>query len=435
MSTRHRTTNDLIFQHPILRQSDPPHRQTDGNTSQYRDSAGHLSKGAFAHLFYAYKLDPKAVLSLGYSHDGTAATDFDQLRPPTPVQGRTLFIKLGYAWHAQVARKHIRRITFASARGVPGRTSMSQIRTHATRSRLWAAAALLIGTCTLTVAAQPASGQETFAVFVGINDYIEFGDEPGGDLQGAESDALFMKAVLTERWAVPEENTLTLLSTAATKAAIHQAITVWLAERAKPDDLAIFYFAGHGSQAYDLDGDEPDDLDETLAPADVQQLSSVNDIRDDEFRAWLSSIGTDVVVILDSCHSGTATRGSSEMRTRSLDRPTPPEENEPEAVRQAFDTESMVDGNSRILELAAAAPNQSALEGPFGTSGEKSAEPRGAFTYFLIEELSRVGPDATYEQVMRAVSAKLLDEDFPQTPQLNGTGATPLFRKGGSGGS
>ena len=71
---------------------------------------------------------------------------------------------------------------------------MSQIRSHTTRSRLWAATAVLIGTCTLTVATQPASAQEKFAVFVGINDYIEFGDEPGGDLQGAESDALFMKA-------------------------------------------------------------------------------------------------------------------------------------------------------------------------------------------------------------------------------------------------
>jgi hypothetical protein len=312
---------------------------------------------------------------------------------------------------------------------------MSQSWSRRPGSTLWAVAAVLIGTSTLAVTTQPASAQDKFAVFVGINDYIEFGDEPGGDLQGAESDALLMKSVLIERWEVPEENTLTLLSTAATKAAIHQAITVWLAERAGPDDLAIFYFAGHGSQVYDLDGDEPDALDETLAPADVQQLSSVNDIRDDEFRVWLSSVGTDVVVILDSCHSGTATRGSSDMRTRSLDRPIPPEENEPEAVRQAFDTESMGDGSTQILELAAAAPNESALEGPFGASGEKAAEPRGAFTYFLIEELSRVGPDATYEQILRAVSSKLLDEELPQNPQLNGVGNTPLFRRSGSGGS
>lgn len=37
------------------------------------------------------------------------------------------------------------------------------------------------------------SAQEKWAVFVGINDYVEFEDEPGGDLLGAESDALLMR--------------------------------------------------------------------------------------------------------------------------------------------------------------------------------------------------------------------------------------------------
>lgn len=273
--------------------------------------------------------------------------------------------------------------------------------------------------------------QETFAVFVGINDYIEFGDEPGGDLLGAEADALRMKAVLTDRWDVREENTLLLLSRDATKSAIHDAITGWLAQRAGPGDLAIFYFAGHGAQVYDLDGDEPDALDETLAPADVQQLSSVNDIRDDEFRIWLSTVRTDIVVILDSCHSGTATRSGGMMRTRSLERPIPPEENEPEAVRQAFDGESMADGAGRVLELAAAAPNQSALEGPFGTNAKGEVESRGAFTHFLVEALTSAGPEVTYRDILEGVASELDYEELPQRPQLTGAGAFPLFKRPG----
>jgi len=177
--------------------------------------------------------------------------------------------------------------------------------------------------------------QARYAVFVGINDYVPFEDEPGGDLLGAERDAREVREVLEERWALDPANALILLGRSATKEAVRDALTVWLAGRAEPGDLAIFYFAGHGSQVYDLDGDEPDGLDETIAPADVLPTSSANDIRDDELRAWLGAIGADVVVILDSCHSGTASRASG-MRTRSLERPIPPEgARAPAAVRRA----------------------------------------------------------------------------------------------------
>ena len=306
-------------------------------------------------------------------------------------------------------------------------------------------AAVAVALLAWAMDAPPANAQELHGVFVGINDYIEFEDEPGGDLLGAESDALVMRSVLAERWGLREENALTLLSREATKDAIEEAITGWLASRVAPGDLAIFYFAGHGAQAFDMDGDEPDGLDETLAPADVLMLSSANDIRDDEFRTWLTSVGTDIVVILDSCHSGTATRASTGMRTRSLDRPLPPEGgNEPKVVRQRPDPESMADGTSTILELAAAAPNQSALEGPFPidvaspkhvsgadpSDATAASESRGAFTHFLVQELRNAPEDATYVEILRAVASRLERGDFMQSPQISGEGARSLFRPG-----
>jgi hypothetical protein len=36
-----------------------------------------------------------------------------------------------------------------------------------------------------------------------------------------------------------------------------------LAAVTRPGDLVRFYFAGHGSQAWDVNGDEEDGLDET----------------------------------------------------------------------------------------------------------------------------------------------------------------------------
>lgn len=267
-----------------------------------------------------------------------------------------------------------------------------------------------------------ADAQEKYAVFVGINDYIAYEDEPGGDLQGAEQDALLMRAVLTERWGLKEENTRTLLSREATKDAIREVITGWLSDQAGPGDVAIFYFAGHGAQAFDLDGDEPDGLDETLAPTDVLPLSTANDIRDDEFRLWLTGIGTDVVVILDSCHSGTATRGGT-MRTRSLDRPLPPENGkEPERVRQRYDPESMIDGSTTIIELSAAAPNQSAVEGDFPREDGVGTEARGAFTYHLVRELRQASGDTSWEALLSHLMASMKADQFMQDPQLTGGG-------------
>ena len=293
---------------------------------------------------------------------------------------------------------------------------------HAARWRHAPVLALLV--CGLAV---PAHAQTKHAVFVGINDYIEFEDEPGGDLLGAERDARVMREVLVERWGLDPANALTLLGREATKEAIHGAITVWLAGRAEPGDLAIFYFAGHGSQVYDLDGDEPDGLDETLAPADVLPVSSANDIRDDEFRAWLSTIRTEVVVILDSCHSGTASR-SGGMRTRSLDRAPPPEGGrEPALIRQRYDPETMADATTSILELAAAAPNQSALEGPVGGIDAQGSEHGGVFTRYLVAALRDASSTATYEDVLREVSDELEYEELGQTPQFTGQGAKALF--------
>jgi len=286
------------------------------------------------------------------------------------------------------------------------------------------------GALLAAAACAPLPAQEIHAVFVGINDYIEYEDEAGGDLQGAESDALLMKGVLVDHWGLAEDNTLTLLSREATKEAIHEAVTGWLADRTGPEDLAVFYFAGHGAQVYDMDGDEPDALDETLAPTDIMPLSSEKDIRDDEFREWLAAIGTNVVVILDSCHSGTATRASG-MRTRSLERAIPPEEgDEPEQIRHRPDPESMADGSAMVLELAAAAPNQSALEGPFGAMKDAVPVQRGAFTYYLVQQLQEATPDMTYEEVLRAVAEALESNDFMQSPQLTGSGGTALFSTG-----
>jgi metacaspase-1 len=69
-------------------------------------------------------------------------------------------------------------------------------------------------------------------------------------------------------------------------------------------DFFLITFAGHGAQVPDLNGDEADQLDETWVLYDRMLV-------DDELYAACSGFraGVRVVIIADSCHSGTVLRG------------------------------------------------------------------------------------------------------------------------------
>ncbi|WP_327281851.1 MULTISPECIES: caspase family protein [unclassified Streptomyces] len=74
------------------------------------------------------------------------------------------------------------------------------------------------------------------------------------------------------------------------------------AKQLKAGDILLLTYSGHGGQMPDTDGDEPDELDETLVFFDRQFL-------DDELHRELRRFQPDVriVTVLDCCHSGTST--------------------------------------------------------------------------------------------------------------------------------
>lgn len=282
-----------------------------------------------------------------------------------------------------------------------------------------------------------------WALIVGISDYVHFGDEAGGDLPGAERDARIMRDVLVERWGFPVENVRLLLSREATKEGITEAITEWLPARARPGDNVLVFFAGHGSQMWDESGDEDDGLDETIAPADVDPLSFDFDISDDQMGEWLAALPTDnVIVILDNCNSGTGTREVTPFsRTRRLGREPSAVPRPPSVGRRALpgqeDETGFDAGSGRVLELAAAQPNQAAVDAYFPAEEGGEAFHGGAFTTFLVRELWRAPAEATYEDAFLAVREALKRNRFEQDPYLSQDVAmktSPLFAvEGGRG--
>lgn len=116
-----------------------------------------------------------------------------------------------------------------------------------------------------------------------------------GPLNACEADARSMTTLCARAGFA----TRTLLTAAATRAAVIQAIRDQAASMTAGDILVLSY-SGHGGQLPDLNGDEDDSLDETWCLFDGQLL-------DDELHGLWSEfpVGARIVVFSDSCHSGT----------------------------------------------------------------------------------------------------------------------------------
>lgn len=292
--------------------------------------------------------------------------------------------------------------------------------------RLAAFATMALALPLLAFGPQERTALTHWAFIVGVSDYIHFADEEGGDLPGAEHDARRIRDVLVMRGGFPEENVRMLLNHDATKAAIEEGITGWLVQNARPGDNVVIFYAGHGSQMWDEDGDEDDGLDETLAPADVQASSTEFDISDDEFNRWLGMLPTDnVIVVLDNCNSGTGTRDVTPFsKGRLLARDIDTIERPAAAARRALPGQRQDDtgfdaSQTRVLELAAAQPFQVAVDAFFPAVEGREAFHGGAFTTFLVQQLWKAPENASYEDVFEDAYEALKRNRFQQDPYLS----------------
>ena len=232
------------------------------------------------------------------------------------------------------------------------------------------------------------------ALLVGINKY-----QAVPKLQGSINDIETMRQILLTRWGFPERNISILKDEAATRAGILAALEQ-LVKETGPQDTVYFHFSGHGSQVEDLNGDEEDGLDETLVPQDGRS-GDVRDITDDEIDAVFARLrAKNAFIVLDSCHSGTATR-SLDIRTRSI-----PQDHRVDIYRKAdqasVKTRAVIPVvTSRYVVMSGAASNQEALDGPV------DGRYHGFFTFALARSLSTAGAGATPRDIFGGVEREL----------------------------
>ena len=168
----------------------------------------------------------------------------------------------------------------------------------------------LVGLVIMVLALPPRVRAEDRALLVGVGRYAQLDERLSGVSVDIRMMTEFARILGFESSAIKvleHEN--------ASTPAVVAAVENWLIEGVGPEDRVLFYFSGHGSQIPDDSEDESDAFDEVLLLYDAaiaqqgrkQTLTGV--LVDDDFNAMLARMTSrNIFVILDACHSGSATR-------------------------------------------------------------------------------------------------------------------------------
>ena len=261
-----------------------------------------------------------------------------------------------------------------------------------------------------------------YALLVGIDKYLP----PVPALEGCVNDMLAVKQFLEARVDPLKLQMEVLMNADATRMGIVEKFETHLAQ-AGPEDVAFFYYSGHGSQepAHEVFwSTEPDKLNETLVCYDSRLFDGM-DLADKELATLIELVSQNnphFLVIMDCCNSGSGTRAIGEEfvarqspqfdRVRSLDSYILPRNMS--ADRSAFvaQDQQVIVPEGRHVALVAAQSFQLAKETRLGGTR------RGVFTYSLLEVLQNSSGSPSYAEVMRRVQTLVTQRTYDQVPQL-----------------
>jgi hypothetical protein len=273
-----------------------------------------------------------------------------------------------------------------------------------------------------------------YALLVGIDQY----QPPVPALHGCVNDITSVEALLRNRLVNQDFafKPLRLLDAAATRQAVIDGFHQHLSQ-AGADDVALFYYSGHGSQEpapLEFWTIEPDRRDETIVCYD-SRTEGRYDLADKELGKLIGEVaqrGPHVVVVLDCCHSGSGTRNAEELDVRRAptdlrERPIESFIVRPEELAGSRDATASPSGwsavtRSKPILLAACRSEEEAKE--YNGGGQR----RGAFSYFLTTTLERTGGQLTYRDLFARTSALVRSSVAVQAPQIEVVDVADLDR-------
>ena len=158
------------------------------------------------------------------------------------------------------------------------------------------------------VATVPTGDSRVFILAMGAN---------VGELTKTNADARNFADVMQRLFAAPTSQVRMITNAHVAEFA---AGMEWLRQSARPGDLVLIFFSGHGSTLEDDNGDEADELDEVFVMYDAQETSypsAKQVVRDDQFSTWVKQLPTNrVITFIDACHSGGVSKSLTNGRTK-----------------------------------------------------------------------------------------------------------------------
>lgn len=275
-----------------------------------------------------------------------------------------------------------------------------------------------------------------FALLVGINEYLQ-GSRPIQHLKGCQTDVALQQELLLHRFKFAPEDIVTLTDRQATRQNILNKFQTHLIAKAKPGDVVVFHFSGHGSRLLDPNPIDGKPYNSAFVPYDAGNLNpdgSVNDIMGRTLFLLMSALKTqNVTAVLDSCYSGGGTRGTVTIRSvrdSEASKPSPAELSYQETLRKQL--------NLSPQELQRLRQESAAKGAVFAaTLPEQTAEDRqfpdgfhaGAFTYLLTQYLwSQTADIGNAQQFLKTALPKLTGYQIPSFDLAQPTGTTqPLY--------
>ncbi len=285
-----------------------------------------------------------------------------------------------------------------------------------------------------------ASAQKKYALIVAVGNYMpESGISPIASL----NDVKYIRAILNNN-GFAAGNITTLEDAKATKAAILKALDA-LAKKADKGDILMIHFSMHGQQIRDQKGlgkDEDDGFDEALIPYDVKKpqyfpgvYTGENHLRDDELGTKLIAIRNklgnngSLLVLIDACHSGTATRAAEFTPSRGEPVPFLDPENPIEKVMLLSSKDNffdaLSDSASNMVVISGSGPHQQNFQTEISVLGKK--EQIGSLSYGFYKAMSSLEKESNYETLFQKIKAFIQSQHPTQIPMVEGNTSQIVF--------
>jgi hypothetical protein len=237
------------------------------------------------------------------------------------------------------------------------------------------------------------------------------------DLSGSVNDANAFAALLSTYDFAPNHITV-LLNQKATAQNILDTIQRDLIDAAQPGDIAVLFYAGHGST---IRNSATGRNDETIVPYDAPD--GVADIRDKELvriYARAARKGVYLTVIADSCHSGGLSRGARTFSASRALEPDPRSVDDPgerdSSNQPILVTQQSADIRVPVLVLAAAGEEEEAREDVYDD------QPHGAFTAALLQAMQSAPKGESSGRLFNSIASLVRARGFKQHPIIEGEG-------------